>query len=125
MNRYEVDYACSMDPYVRYPSTSPSRPGWQFANRTSFHLASPPSGGSAPPLQVQLIASLPVFRDFEYDILIDQLSSKGSHRYKSSRLLMSEVGAVFFLPRAASLTWTGSPNSLYSSAYPSQLQTSD
>ena len=75
-----VDYVYKTDPYVLDLSTFPYRPDWQFASRTSFHLASLPSGDELG-LGLDVDLSLLVFPDSGYSILSISLhSTQGGRR---------------------------------------------
>jgi hypothetical protein len=84
----------------------------------SFHLVNLPSDSQLYSPLHQDCSSLPVFLNSGYGILNISLFMVEGDLEKDSRLLISEVGAVFFLPNAASLTCTGRPNSLSISARP-------
>jgi hypothetical protein len=84
----------------------------------SFRLVNLPSGDQLFSPMYHARSSLPVFLNSGYDILGVSYFIVDEELEGDSRLLISEVGAVFFLPNAASLTCTGRPNSLSISARP-------
>lgn len=77
---------------VRSPLASPFQPDWLIGNQTSFRRVNLPF----------------VFRDSGYSILSQTLvelkASMDEEQGTDIRLLISEVGALAFLPNAASRT---------------------